>query len=166
MYCFDTFQGVNYQINVAKEPGERIEGLSWPDGTPVADEDMFVITTNNYRANTMLLVSDELFGKDDAPKLLETDVRSSIGGIRELIADYIQNVKGGSISPVCDNNWSIVGIDWDEELHQRVVELGELLLASCCESARGRIRGYSACSVLRQWVSTAGTSRSASSSAP
>lgn len=71
----------------------------------------------------MLLVSDELFGKDGAPKLLETDVRSSIGGIRELIADYIQNVKGGSISPVCDNNWSIVGIDWDEELHQRAVEL-------------------------------------------
>jgi len=35
----------------------------------------------------------------------------------------MQNVKGGTISPECDNNWSVVGIDWDEELHQRAVEL-------------------------------------------
>ena len=123
LYAFDMFQGVNYQINVAKEPWRRIEGLSWPDGTPVADDDVFVIVTNNYRATTHLLVPDILFTKDEMPKLLEADVQGSLGGLREMIADYIQNVKGGTISPKCDNNWSIVGIDWDEELHQRAVEL-------------------------------------------
>jgi 2',3'-cyclic-nucleotide 2'-phosphodiesterase/3'-nucleotidase len=56
---------------------------------------------------------------------LETDVQGSVGGVRELIADYIQNVKGGSISPECDESWGIVGIDWDGELHQRAVELVE-----------------------------------------
>jgi 2',3'-cyclic-nucleotide 2'-phosphodiesterase/3'-nucleotidase len=125
LYCFDTFEGVNYQINVSKEPWERIEGLSWPDGTPVADNDVFVITVNNYRATTQLLVPDVLFPGDDIPKLLETDVQGSVGGVRELIADYIQNVEGGSISPECDDSWGIVGIDWDEELHQRAVELVE-----------------------------------------
>ncbi len=120
---FDMFQGVSYQINVAKDPGERIEGLSWSDGTPISDEEVFVIATNNYRANTQLLVPGELFQKGDTPKLLEADVQGSIGGLRELIADYIQNVKGGTISPECDDNWSVVGIDWDEELHQRAVEL-------------------------------------------
>ena len=133
LYNFDMFQGVTYQINVAKEPGERIEGLSWSDGTPVADDDVFVMATSNYRVNTQLLMPDILFAKDDMPKLLEADVQGSIGGLRELIADYIQNVKGGSISPKCDNNWGIVGIDWNEELHQRAVELvadGTLTLSS------------------------------------
>ena len=59
----------------------------------------------------------------EAGRLLESDVRGDIGDIRELIADYIQNVKGGKITPACDNNWSIVGFNWDEGLHQRAVEL-------------------------------------------
>ncbi len=123
LYNFDIFQGVNYAINVSREPWARIEGLCWPDGTPVADSDVFVLATNNYRATMHLLASGTLFQKDEMPKLLEADVQGSIGGVRELIADYIQNVKGGSIWPVCDNNWEVVGIDWDENLHRRAIGL-------------------------------------------
>ena len=133
LYNYDMFQGVNYQINVAKEPGERIEHLCWPDGTRVSDDDVFVLATNNYRASSQLLAPDLLYDKGDAPKLLEADVQGSIGGVREMIVDYIENVKGGSISAKCDNNWSIVGIDWDEKLHQRAVELvadGTLVLVA------------------------------------
>ncbi|MBR3327759.1 MAG: hypothetical protein IKG22_10615 [Atopobiaceae bacterium] len=50
-------------------------------------------------------------------------MHSSIGGVREMIADYIQNVKGGKITAACNDNWSLVGIGWDEDLHQRAVEL-------------------------------------------
>lgn len=123
LYNYDMFQGVSYTIDVTKEPWERIGGLCWPDGTPVADDDVFVLATTNYRATTQLMVPGILYEESETPKLLEVDVQGSIGGVREMIADYIQNVKGGSITPVCDNNWSIVEIDWDEELHQRAVEL-------------------------------------------
>lgn len=123
LFNYDMFQGVNYKVNVAREPGGRIEELVWPDGTPVGDDDVFTLAANNYRANTHLLGPNSIFGEGDAPTLLEIDVHGDIGGLRELIADYVQNAKGGVLSPSCDNNWSVVGYDWDEEMHQRAVDM-------------------------------------------
>ena len=61
--------------------------------------------------------------KDGAkPELLEIDVHGEIGGVREMIGEYIRTVKGGTITPVCDNNWKIIGNDWDEALHRKAVE--------------------------------------------
>lgn len=122
-YNYDMFAGVNYEINVANEPGSRIVNLTWPDGTPVEDDDDFDIAVNNYRATSQLLSPGVIYEEDDLPQLLEIDVRGEIGGVRELIRDYIVNVKGGVITPECDNNWRIVGNDWDEDLHQQAVEL-------------------------------------------
>ncbi len=98
-YNYDMFAGVNYEVNIANAPGSRIEILTWPDGVPVADDDAFDIAVNNYRANSQLLTPGEIFEADDMPTLLEMDVRGDIGGVRELIRDYIVNVKGGAISP-------------------------------------------------------------------
>jgi 2',3'-cyclic-nucleotide 2'-phosphodiesterase/3'-nucleotidase len=120
-YNYDMFAGVNYEVDVSKPAGERIVNLTWPDGTPVKDDDSFVIAVNNYRCNSHLL-SDSIYKDGDKPVLLEMDVRGDIGGVRELIGEYIKTVKGGTITPVCDNNWKIVGNDWDEALHQKAVE--------------------------------------------
>ncbi len=120
-YLYDMFAGVNYDINIAKEPGNRIENLTKKDGTPVKDDDIFKVVVNNYRANSQIL-SDVIYKNGDNPKLLEIDVRGDLGGVRELIADYIQNVKKGKITPNVDNNWKIVGNDWNEELHKKAVE--------------------------------------------
>ena len=43
------------------------------------------------------------------PTLVEADVHNEIGGIRELIRDYIVNVRNGIIFPECDDNWRITG---------------------------------------------------------
>lgn len=122
LYNYDMFAGVNFKIDVSKPVGERIVDLTWPDGTPVKDDDSFEIAVNNYRANSQLLAAGTIFEAGDMPVLLEKDVRGDIGGVREQIAEYIQTVKGGTITPKCDNNWEIVGNDWDEALHQKAVE--------------------------------------------
>ena len=122
-YNYDMFAGVNYEVDVSKPAGERIVNLTWPDGTPVEDADEFDIAVNNYRANSNLLSPGEIFEPDDLPTLLEIDVRGDIGGIRELIGDYIVNVKGGVITPEVDNNWKVIGNNWDEALHEEAVEL-------------------------------------------
>lgn len=132
-YSYDMFAGVNYEINIANEPGSRIENLTWPDGTPVADDDEFDIAVNNYRATSQLLAPGVLYEEGDMPTLVEIDVRGDIGGVRELIRDYIVNVKGGTITPECDGNWRITGYDWDGDLHRKVVELlaeGKLIIPS------------------------------------
>ena len=133
-YQYDMFAGVNYDINVANEPGSRIENLTWPDGTPVKDEDVFTIAVNNYRASSQLLSPGEVFDEgDELPKLLEIDVRGDVGGVRELIGLYINEVKGGVITPVVDNNWKIVGNDWDASRHEEAVKLlkeGKLTIPS------------------------------------
>lgn len=121
-YNYDMFAGVDYEIDVSKPAGERIVNLVWSDTKePVKDDDSFVMAVNNYRCNSQLL-SDVIYKDGDKPQLLEIDVRGDIGGVRELIAEYIKTVKGGTITPECDNNWKIVGNNWDEALHQKAVE--------------------------------------------
>lgn len=130
-FNYDMFSGISYEINIAKEPGNRIENLCKADGSPVQDDDVFIIAVNNYRANSQLLCYGEVFKEgEELPKLLEMDVCGDIGGMREIIGDYIVNVKGGTLeAPALQNNWKITGNDWDEEKHEEVVELlqsGEL----------------------------------------
>ena len=121
-YLYDAFEGVNYDIDISQEPGNRIQNLTWPDGTPVADTDSFTIAVNNYRATTQLLIAADIFAPGEPlPQLLEMDVRGDLGGIRELLGEYIQTVKGGVIEPKVNNNWKIVGNNWDAAKHNEAV---------------------------------------------
>ena len=121
-YLYDAFEGVNYEIDISQEPGNRILNLTWPDGTPVADTDVFTIAVNNYRATTQLLIAADIFAPGEPlPQLLEMDVRGDLGGIRELLGEYIQTVKGGVIEPKVNNNWKILGNNWDAAKHSEAV---------------------------------------------
>lgn len=48
-YAYDALTGVDYDINISKPLGERIENLRMADGSSVADDDEFVLAINNYR---------------------------------------------------------------------------------------------------------------------
>ena len=54
-YLYDAFAGVKYDLDISKQPGNRIQNLTWMDGRPVQDDDSFVVAVNNYRATTQLL---------------------------------------------------------------------------------------------------------------
>ena len=110
-YLYNIFEGVCYEVNLSHEPGSRIERLTWPDGTPVRDDDAFDIAMNNYVANSQLLVPDVIYEADDLPVLVEKDIHDEIGGIRELIGDYIVSVRNGHITPECNDNWRITGCE-------------------------------------------------------
>ncbi|MGY0395326.1 5'-nucleotidase C-terminal domain-containing protein [Fusobacterium sp.] len=139
-YNYDMFYGVDYEIDISKEKGNRIKNLKWSDTKkPVKDDEVFVIAVNNYRANSQLLNYGEVFDeKDGLPKVLEIDVKGNLGGVRELIGDYIINVKGGVITPNNPNNWKIIGNDWDESQHKKVVELVKEGKMSIPKSSDGR----------------------------
>lgn len=49
-YNYDVVSGLSYEIDIAKEPGARIAGLSY-GGKPVDPAARFVLAVNNYRAS-------------------------------------------------------------------------------------------------------------------
>ncbi|BCN30600.1 5'-nucleotidase C-terminal domain-containing protein [Anaeromicropila herbilytica] len=123
-YNYDMFSGVKYDVNVSKEPGSRIENLRRMNGKAIKDTDVLIVAVNNYRANSQLLSYGPIFKEGEAlPKLLATDVKSNIGGVRELIRDYITNVKKGVIKPELSGNWKVTGNTWNRDLHQKAAEL-------------------------------------------
>ena len=137
-YLYDAFAGVKYDLDISKQPGNRIQNLTWMDGRPVEDDDSFVVAVNNYRATTQLLTYADIFKEgDELPKLLEIDVRGDVGGVRELLGEYIRTVKGGTIEPHVDNNWKLVGNNWNAADHEKAVKLlreGKLALSENADS--------------------------------
>ena len=122
-YNYDMFSGVKYDIDISEKVGNRIKNLTKMDGTLINDTDVFTLAVNNYRANSHLTTYGSIFEEgEELPKILEIDVRGDIGGVRELIGDYIANVKAGLITAEVDNNWRIIGNSWDNMLHKKAVE--------------------------------------------
>lgn len=124
-FNYDMFSGVDYQIDISKEPGNRIKNLKWSKtGKEVKDDEKFIIAVNNYRVNTHLLSYGEIYEEgEELPKVLEIDVNGKIGGVRELIGDYIKNVKSGKIKANNPKNWEIIGNNWDKEKHEKAVQM-------------------------------------------
>ncbi|MHC9416265.1 5'-nucleotidase C-terminal domain-containing protein [Clostridium perfringens] len=121
MYKYDMFEGVNYEINIAKDPGERIENLKFSkDGKPVEDSDVVYLSVNDYRYNSGLAAG--IMDPGEHEKIYDT-VNDDISAIRDLISDYIINVKHGVINRNVDGNWKITGNNWNPEQRALAVKL-------------------------------------------
>lgn len=107
-YFYSIFSGVDYEIDPTKEKGSRIVKLTWPDGTDVKDDDEFTIALNNYITNNCVMNPDVIYDKGDLPELVNGSVHGEYDGIRDMIADYIENVKHGEITLNVDRNWKII----------------------------------------------------------
>ena len=75
-YLYDAFAGVKYDLDISKQPGNRIQNLTWMDGRPVEDDDSFVVAVNNYRATTQLLAYADIFKEGDEPAQAAGDRRA------------------------------------------------------------------------------------------
>lgn len=133
VYLYDTFGGVTYDINISKPVGNRIYNLKYIDGTEVKDEDIIYLTTSDYRATSKLL--NDLF-KDENVEIVHKTDDDAVATVRDLIAMYIQDVKGGVITNEFTSNWKITGTKFDkvdpsimEQLKQMVAD-GKLSISS------------------------------------
>ncbi|HYC02366.1 MAG TPA: bifunctional 2',3'-cyclic-nucleotide 2'-phosphodiesterase/3'-nucleotidase [Azospirillaceae bacterium] len=109
-YNFDVLDGVTYRIDVTKPPrydqegklvaadSRRILDLAY-QGKPVADDQRFVVVTNNYRAN----------GGGTFPGLDGSNiVYSGTETIQQLIADHIRQI--GVVEPSTNRTWSFAPV--------------------------------------------------------
>ncbi|CAM4132467.1 bifunctional 2',3'-cyclic-nucleotide 2'-phosphodiesterase/3'-nucleotidase [Pseudoalteromonas byunsanensis] len=114
-YNFDVLDGVTYQIDVTQparynakgekvSDGQRIIALQY-QGEPVADEQQFLVATNNYRAS----------GGGNFPNIgADKIVVDSPDENRQVVADYIafqsHANNGEGLNPAADMNWSFAPI--------------------------------------------------------
>ena len=95
-YNFDIAEGVNYDLDIAKPIGQRIQNLTFK-GQPVRPDQKFRLATNNYRVNGG--------GGYDMYKSAPVVYRSG-EEIRELIIDWLEEHKTVPSEP--NNNWKLV----------------------------------------------------------
>jgi 2',3'-cyclic-nucleotide 2'-phosphodiesterase/3'-nucleotidase len=94
---YDTAAGVSYDIDIAAAEGSRIRNLTY-GGTAVADDQVFVVAVNNYRAN----------GGSGYPHIAAADIAySSTNEIRQLMIDYV--TAKGALDPAdfAVTNWKL-----------------------------------------------------------
>ncbi|MEU7054785.1 5'-nucleotidase C-terminal domain-containing protein [Streptomyces sp. NPDC046197] len=96
-YMYDTAAGVDYDIDIAQPEGSRIKNLTYK-GAPVADDQVFVVAVNNYRAN----------GGSGYPHIASAGIAySSTNEIRQLMIDYV--TSKGTLNPAdfAVTNWKL-----------------------------------------------------------
>ncbi|MEV7388738.1 5'-nucleotidase C-terminal domain-containing protein [Streptomyces sp. NPDC091215] len=96
-YMYDTAAGVSYEIDIAQAEGSRVKNLSY-NGTAVADDQVFVVAVNNYRAN----------GGSGYPHIASAEIAySSTNEIRQLMIDYL--LAKGTLNPAdfAAVNWKL-----------------------------------------------------------
>ena len=99
-YNFDVIDGIEYQIDVTKEVGNRIVNATY-NGEALTEDMEFLVVTNDYRAG----------GGGNFPPCVEEDpIYAPSGEVnREIIIQYIE--AKGTVNPEPTYNWSIKSFD-------------------------------------------------------
>ena len=119
-YNYDMFDGVNYQIDISKPTGSRIVDATIK-GAPIDDNKIYKLAVNNYRFGTQLLSMKLVTANDkfyDSEQVYGTDG----GGMRALLGKYIKENLKGKLTPKVNNNWSIIGADFEHPLKAEIME--------------------------------------------
>ncbi|QXE01256.1 bifunctional UDP-sugar hydrolase/5'-nucleotidase [Terribacillus sp. DMT04] len=94
-YNYDMWEGISYTLDISREVGDRVQGLSIKENPVLADE-TYQVVMNNYRAAG---------GGDYIMFKGKPVVREITTDMTELIADYISQRK--VIEAACNHNWQV-----------------------------------------------------------
>ena len=119
LYNYDMFAGLDYEIDISKPAGSRIQNVVYK-GQPLKDTDTMILALNNYRYGGLV----------SAGLINEADVVYEGGAVRDMITEYVESLDG-PLMPEVDNNWKIVGADLDDpqkDLIYEKVRSGEIAI--------------------------------------
>lgn len=103
--------GIQYTVDVSKQPGKRVEILALTDGRPFHADSTYTVAINSYRGNGggghlthgVGLSKDEI--NERIVKIWDKDVRY-------YITAYIQDKQ--VLTPQCRNDWKVIPKAWFE----------------------------------------------------
>ena len=111
-YLYDMFEGVDYEINLSRPKGERIENVMF-HGAPLEDDQVLKLAVNNYRYSSAIRSQQLAQAKHDW---------ESSNSIRDMIVEYIG--ENSPITPTVDDNWRITGVDLSKDDPRRAELIG------------------------------------------
>ncbi|GKX29923.1 2',3'-cyclic-nucleotide 2'-phosphodiesterase [Vallitalea longa] len=148
-FNYDMFAGVDYDIDISQEAGNRIKNLTFK-GEPVKDDEIYKLTINNYRFGTL---KNEGFATDEDVFYDSYELIQDAGRIRALIVKYIQEEKEGKAVPTVDNNWKIIGIDLENAYKDTVFEMiksGELTIPTSEDGRTPNVKSINANDLIEE----------------
>jgi len=106
-YNYDIFDGINYDINLSKESGNRIENVTF-DGEAIDPNGVYKVAVNNYRFGTII---NNGWANEEDKYYDSYEEMQDAGRMRDMIVKYVVEENGGTIKPRVDNNWQLTGIN-------------------------------------------------------
>ncbi|GAA1547346.1 bifunctional metallophosphatase/5'-nucleotidase [Brevibacterium picturae] len=97
-YNYDALSGIDYDINVSKPVGQRIENLTDKNGDTVGDDDTFILAINNYRQS----------GGGDYPVGDLKEVYNEQVEVRQALIDWVKDNEVVDPTDFYDENWQVV----------------------------------------------------------
>ncbi|GEB24079.1 bifunctional metallophosphatase/5'-nucleotidase [Brevibacterium aurantiacum] len=97
-YNYDALSGIDYDINVSKPVGERIENLTDKSGKTIGDDDTFILAINNYRQS----------GGGDYPVGDLKEVYNEQVEVRQALIDWVKDNEVVDPTDFYDENWQVV----------------------------------------------------------
>jgi len=138
-YNYDMFSGLNYEIDLSKPSGSRIVNLTYK-GAPVDDNRIYKLALNNYRFGTLL----SLNLITNADKYYDsTTIYGDAGRVRDLIVKYVQENLKGTLAPTVDNNWKLVGANYENPLKEEIfakVKAGKIAIPTSMDGRTLNVR--------------------------
>ena len=117
-YNYDMFAGLDYEIDLRRPAGNRVVNIS-VNGEPLDMDREYKLAVNNYRFGTLL---SKGFATAEDKYYDSYESLQDAGRIRSLIVKYVQDEKGGIIAPEVDNNWKLIGFDFNNPLIEQMKE--------------------------------------------
>ena len=112
-YLHDHFIGLNYEVNLSKPAGQRIENVTFK-GQPLTDDQVLTLCVNDYRYTGL---------KNEGIISGEKEWESS-ASVRDMLVAYL--AEHDPLEPVVDNNWKITGGDLQKDNPERAAYIEKI----------------------------------------
>ncbi len=152
LYNYDVFAGVEYQIDISKPVGERIVNVLYK-GEPLGDQEKLVLALNNYRYGG--LAASGMISADSKDLVYDSAVTAIVPAVRDMISEYVAKID--KLMPEWDNNWEIIGYDFDYVGTDKVYDMirsGEIKIASSADGRTSNIKAVNMNELAEQGIIT------------
>ena len=133
-YNYDMFEGIDYDIDISQEAGNRIKNVTIK-GQPLDPKKQYKVAVNNYRFGTLqklkLATPQDVYY--DSYEVMQDD-----GRIRALIGKYVRENDKGIITPQVNHNWKLIGFNTDVAGRDKILDAIRAGTIQIPRSADGR----------------------------